>query len=127
MISSRGAFELRVTGIVRGRGDPPHLRTLFVFVFVFLPSSRSSLRFTRVLTATWVQEIRKASKDLVIDGKSLEYLQKLGAGASGEVYKGLYRQKPVAIKARPCCIHSITSELPWAPVKADGPLRCSRR
>lgn len=34
-----------------------------------------------------LQEVRAASKDLVIDGKSLEYLQKLGAGAAGEVYK----------------------------------------
>jgi len=38
------------------------------------------------------------SKDWVIDGKDLEYLKRLGSGTSGDVYKGLYKTKHVAIK-----------------------------
>lgn len=48
-----------------------------------------------------LQELKSGagnSNELVIDGRQLEYLQHLGSGAAGDVYKGLYRQKPVAIK-----------------------------
>ena len=38
------------------------------------------------------------NQDWVLDGKELEYLKKLGSGTSGDVYKGLYRSKHVAIK-----------------------------
>lgn len=37
-------------------------------------------------------------KDWVLDGKDLEYLKRLGSGTSGDVYKGLYKAKHVAIK-----------------------------
>eukprot|EP01128_Nolandella_sp_AFSM9_P008598 TRINITY_DN5285_c0_g1_i2.p1 TRINITY_DN5285_c0_g1~~TRINITY_DN5285_c0_g1_i2.p1 ORF type:complete len:730 (-),score=158.21 TRINITY_DN5285_c0_g1_i2:138-2327(-) len=43
-------------------------------------------------------EIKGDDDDYIINGKQLEYLQLLGAGASGEVFKGLYHGKPVAIK-----------------------------
>lgn len=33
-----------------------------------------------------------------INGKEIEYLKRLGSGTSGDVYKGLYRDKHVAIK-----------------------------
>jgi serine/threonine protein kinase len=35
---------------------------------------------------------------MVVDGLQLEYLQLLGSGASGDVYKGLYKRTHVAIK-----------------------------
>lgn len=34
----------------------------------------------------------------VINGKEIEYLKRLGSGTSGDVYKGLYRDKYIAIK-----------------------------
>jgi len=39
-----------------------------------------------------------ATQDMMVDGNQLEYLQLLGSGASGDVYKGLYKSKHVAIK-----------------------------
>mgnify|MGYP002480207374 CR=1 FL=1 len=42
--------------------------------------------------------VKEDSKDWVLDGKELEYLKRLGSGTSGDVYKGLYKGKHVAIK-----------------------------
>lgn len=37
-------------------------------------------------------------EEWVINGKEIEYLKRLGSGTSGDVYKGLYRDKHIAVK-----------------------------
>jgi len=42
--------------------------------------------------------VKEDSQDWILDGKDLEYLKRLGSGTSGDVFKGLYKGKHVAIK-----------------------------
>jgi len=44
-----------------------------------------------------LNELREG-QGFIIDGKEIEYIKLLGDGASGDVYKGLYKGAPVAIK-----------------------------
>jgi len=81
-----------------------HLLFLFKFI-IFFNYYYLIYSFFCVFTGPWDKqllheaiELLQVGSNWVLDGKSLEYVKKLGSGSAGSVYKGFYQGKKLAIK-----------------------------